>query len=196
MDSHSHRTSFSTRSVVFACTIALVFLIYLWSTSRQSKDPFVYKAVAVLSGNSAVTGTVVFEQASKSAPVSVTGNLKALDPSSSRGFHIHQFGDVTNGCTSPGSHFNPFNKHHGAPTASERHVGDLGNIQSNASGTANFTLKDKLISLNGPLSIIGRTVVVHAGTDDLGLGGNDESLKTGNAGARAACGVIGISEFR
>ncbi|KAI9464921.1 superoxide dismutase [Lactarius psammicola] len=192
----SRRTSQPARSVVIAGILAVAFVIYLWATYTSSQEPFVYRAIAVLSGDSSVTGTVVFEQVSKSSPVIITGDLRSLDPLASRGFHIHQLGDITNGCMSTGPHFNPFGKSHGAPTASERHVGDLGNIQSDEIGAARFTLTDKLISLNGPRSILGRAVVVHAGTDNLGLGGNEESLKTGNAGARAACGIIGISEFR
>lgn len=133
--------------------------------------------------------------------------------------HIHTFGDNTNGCTSAGPHckcspvqstpppqrtltpntsffppVNPHNKTHGAPSDSERHVGDLGNFKTDAQGNANGSVSDKFIKLIGPESVLGRTVVVHAGTDDLGQGGNEESKKTGNAGARPACGVIGISQ--
>ena len=41
------------------------------------------------------------------------------------------------------------------------------------------------------MSVVGRSVVIHADEDDLGLGGQSDSLTTGHAGARLACGVIG-----
>lgn len=96
-------------------------------------------------------------------------------------------------CTSAGPHFNPFGKTHGAPTDEVRHVGDLGNISTDAHGVAKGSTTDSQIKLFGENSIIGRTVVVHDGTDDLGKGGHPDSLKTGNAGGRPACGVIGFA---
>lgn len=110
------------------------------------------------------------------------------------GFHVHEFGDNTNGCISAGAHFNPLNHEHGAPSDSNRHVGDLGNVVAGDNGVAKINISDKLISLEGEYSIIGRTVVVHADPDDLGKGGHELSKTTGNAGARLACGVIGITK--
>lgn len=152
-----------------------------------------FSIVAVLRGDAGVSGIVQFEQTSESDPTTVSWEITGCDANAQRGFHIHEFGDNTNGCTSAGPHFNPFKKTHGAPEDENRHVGDLGNIPTNADGVAKGSKTDNLVKLIGPTSILGRTVVVHAGQDDLGKGGNDESLKTGNAGPRPACGVIGIS---
>ncbi|OOQ85676.1 Superoxide dismutase [Cu-Zn] [Penicillium brasilianum] len=149
--------------------------------------------VAVIRGDSKVSGTVTFEQADESAPTTISWNITGHDANAERGFHVHQFGDNTNGCTSAGPHFNPFGKTHGAPEDEERHVGDLGNFKTDAQGNAVGSKQDKLVKLIGAESVLGRTLVVHAGTDDLGKGGNEESKKTGNAGPRPACGVIGIA---
>ena len=73
-------------------------------------------------------------------------------------------------------------------------MGDLGNFKTDGQGNANGSVQDNQVKLIGQQSVIGRTVVVHAGTDDLGKGGNEESKKTGNAGGRPACGVIGIAQ--
>ncbi|EON65615.1 superoxide dismutase [Coniosporium apollinis CBS 100218] len=151
------------------------------------------KAVAVLRGDSNVKGTVTFEQESESSPTKISWNITGHDASAERGMHVHAFGDNTNGCTSAGPHYNPHGKTHGAPSDDERHVGDLGNFKTDEQGNAQGTHEDKLIKLIGQESVIGRTIVVHAGTDDLGKGDTEESKKTGNAGARPACGVIGIS---
>lgn len=83
-------------------------------------------------------------------------------------------------------------RHHGAPEDFQRHVGDLGNIVGNANGEANVIISDSSISLSGEGNVIGRGVIVHQNIDDLGRGGHPDSLTTGNAGARIACGVIGI----
>ncbi|KAI0822215.1 superoxide dismutase [Trametes gibbosa] len=199
MDLNPTRQSRQPRFAITASfTLIVVFLIWLLLPRHSTLDdeilppPIISKAVTVLKGEE-VSGTVTFTQLYPTAPVTVSGEIKNLDPSAKRGFHIHASGDLSNGCASAGPHFNPFSRTHGAPTDKNRHAGDLGNIETDSKGVASFLFEDSFISLNGPLSIVGRAVVVHAGTDDLGKGGDEESLKTGNAGARAACGVIGIA---
>jgi len=141
-----------------------------------------------------VNGVVRFTQEGD-GPVSVTGEISGL-AAGQHGFHVHQFGDNTDGCTSAGPHYNPDGATHGAPTDAkgERHAGDLGNVVAGEDGVAKFDLKDSLISLKGDRCIVGRTMVIHADVDDLGKGGHELSKTTGNAGGRLACGVIGLSK--
>lgn len=145
-------------------------------------------AIVVLSpteGND-VHGTVNFTAVE--GGVKIVADVTGLTPGK-HGFHIHQFGDCSmlNG-KSAGGHFNPEGTKHGAPDAAERHVGDLGNLTADDKGVAHLEMTDKMISFSGKHSIIGRGVIVHAGADDL------TSQPTGAAGARVACGTIGIAK--
>ncbi len=146
------------------------------------------KAIAVLSptANSKVMGTVTFTQSGDE--VKVVADITGLTPGK-HGFHIHEFGD----CSSPdgksaGGHFNPEHHDHGAPTATDRHEGDLGNIEADASGKAHLELTDKVLKFSGADSIIGHAVIVHEKADDL------KTQPTGDAGGRVACGVIGVAK--
>lgn len=148
----------------------------------------VLEAVAVLhpSNNSGVTGQVVFTKVGDAVQVVVS--VSGLTPGD-HGFHIHEFGDCSaDDGTSAGGHYNPENMQHAGPTDDTRHVGDLGNITADENGVANKMYIDSGIALNGEHSIIGRGVIVHADKDDL------TSQPTGAAGARVACGTIGISK--
>ncbi|OQV24730.1 putative Superoxide dismutase (Cu-Zn) 1 [Hypsibius exemplaris] len=154
------------------------------------------KAVVVLSSQFGITGVFNLSQSGVDQPVEITGRVNGLRPGD-HGIHIHSLGDVSKSCESAGSHFNPEGVSHGSPddVHSPPHAGDLGNIYAGDYGPAVFILSTPLISLYppAPTLVIGRTLVIHEKPDDLGRGGDQQSRETGNAGARIACGIIGVS---
>uniref|UniRef100_A0A8C2E8C3 Copper chaperone for superoxide dismutase n=1 Tax=Cyprinus carpio TaxID=7962 RepID=A0A8C2E8C3_CYPCA len=145
-------------------------------------------AVAMISGAGLVQGVVRFLQLSQDRCL-IDGTIDGLTPGA-HGLHVHELGDLTQDCMSCGDHFNPFRKQHGAPQDSERHVGDLGNITAAPDGRASFRLEDSQIKV---WDVIGRSLVVDSGEDDLGRGKHPLSKITGNSGERLACGVIARS---
>jgi Cu-Zn family superoxide dismutase len=130
---------------------------------------------------SEVTGMLTFTKSG--TDVQVVGDITGLKPGK-HGFHLHDKGDCSAAdAASAGPHFNPGQHKHGGPTTTERHEGDLGNIEADAAGKAHIDWKGKM-SLSGADSIIGKSVVVHEKEDDL------KTDPSGNSGARQACGVI------
>ncbi|ALC40544.1 CCS, partial [Drosophila busckii] len=139
-----------------------------------------------------VQGAVRFTTiAAEQAGVVVDGVVDGLEPGL-HGFHIHESGDVSKGCESVGDHYNPRNSPHGSPQAgaSQRHAGDLGNIRADETGRATFRFIDAGLDI---WDIIGRSVVITSNADDMGEGGNAQSLIDGNSGDRIACGIIARS---
>ena len=146
------------------------------------------QAIAVLhptKGNS-VAGVVRFEAVENG--VKVVADLVGLSKGK-HGFHIHEYGDCSSDDgSSAGGHFNPAGMPHSMPSSEQRHAGDMGNIEADDSGNAHLEYIDHTMMLSGPSSIIGRGVIVHEKEDDL------KTQPTGNAGARLACGVIGVAK--
>lgn len=138
-----------------------------------------------------VLGTLSFEETGYGS-VKLTGELNGLTPGL-HAFNINELGDLVQGCQNARRHYNPTCSLHGGISSTERHVGDLGNIEADYNGRSVIDIEDKTIQLTGQYSILGRAVMVFASADDMGLGGDKESLITGNSGAPVGCGVVGIA---
>lgn len=114
----------------------------------------------------------------------VSASLRGLEAYKTHGFHIHQKGECKGDFTSAGGHFNPTGHSHGAP-GEDAHAGDLGNVTSDSKGMVQYSYLSKQLEVNeGKHGVIGRSVILHQGKDDL------KSQPSGDAGARLACGPI------
>lgn len=142
-----------------------------------------------------VKGTVRFTEDVRNDEVIIDLDLIGLKKNAKQGFHVHECGDMSEQCESMCAHFNPLGKDHGGKDTKHRHVGDLGNIETDANGHAKYRMRDDLIKLRGTkFNIVGRGLIVHADEDDCGLTDHPLSKTTGNSGKRLACAVIGYAK--
>ncbi|MHC4923660.1 MAG: superoxide dismutase family protein [Planctomycetota bacterium] len=148
-------------------------------------------AVAVLDAKSGskLTGRAVFTRMEGNW-VHVRVEIENVKPGI-HAVHIHENGD----CSSPdgksaGGHWNPTGKKHGkwGQPDGEFHLGDLGNIQVGKDGRGVLELSTDLWRIGGVenINIVGRSIIVHAGADDM------KSQPSGAAGARIGAGKIVI----
>jgi len=181
-----------------------------------------------------IRGTVEIRQHDENSMAYYKVRLEGLRPKTLHGFHVHanpitSWKDLEKSCASCGGHFNPEGKEHGSvlnELPGERHAGDLiNNIRADGHGRVRVEFWDDKATLipsdDRPYTVIGKSLVIHEGTDDLGRQGDSsclpyidsqniinygsredevafyldpkkraESLRTGNAGARLACGNI------
>ena len=134
-----------------------------------------------------IEGVVIFTQ--KEDCVQIKVDVKGLKHNHLHGFHIHESGDLREGCKSCCSHYNPENTDHGG--LDNGHAGDLGNIKTDEHGVCKMSFKTSKFLVD---NILGRSIIIHEDEDDLGLGGFEDSTTTGHSGARIACALIGISK--
>ena len=127
--------------------------------------------------------------------MTVQYDLKNLSENGKHGFHIHTYGDLSDGCASMGGHFNPYGMKHGGRDSLIRHLGDFGNVESDADGISTGSFKEWVSTLYGVNSIIGRGCMIHGGEDDLGLKGDAGSIGFGNSGSRMGCGVVAFRKL-
>lgn len=127
-------------------------------------------------------GTAKFTQ--KGSNVVMDLNAYKLTPGV-HAVHIHEKGDCSSAdASSAGGHWNPTTENHGKWGMGEHHMGDIGNLIADNSGTGRILFKtDKwCMGCSDPnKNIYGKSIIIHEKRDDF------NTQPTGNAGGRVGC---------
>lgn len=188
----------SIRVVGAAAALAAVALItgIGAAIATGGDDRSAKRAIAVLKDASGQqVGLAVLRE--RHGEVSVNADVWGL-PSGFHGFHVHAVGQCAPPFTSAGGHFNPAGAGHGD------HAGDLPSLLVQDDGTGELRFTTDRFSLADLSDLDGSALIVHANRDNYAnipadryhshatntFGPDEVTLATGDAGARAACGVV------
>jgi Cu-Zn family superoxide dismutase len=186
----------SIRTVVIATALAVALTAGIGAAlAAGGDDRSTRRAVAVLRDASGqIVGGAVFKE--RHGEVSVSAAVRGLAPEF-HGFHVHAVGQCTPPFTSAGGHFNPGGAAHG------EHAGDLPSLLVNEDGRGELRFTTDRFSIGDLFDADGSALIVHAGRDNFAniptryhshtydtFGPDTDTLATGDAGARAACGVV------
>ena len=182
------RGAWKLAAIAAIASVALATGISVALATRGDDDRFGRRAFAVLKDASGQkVGVVAFKESRGTVDVSAT--VWEVAPGF-HGLHVHTVGECVPPFTSAGGHYNPTGASHGD------HAGDMPSLLVNADGTAELEFETDRFSVSELFDADGSAVIVHAGRDNFAniparYGGPDsETLDTGDAGSRAACGVV------
>jgi Cu-Zn family superoxide dismutase len=186
----------SIRAVAAVAILALGALVTGIGAALATGDdkPSARRATAVLHDAAGQrVGLAVLKE--RHGKVVVSASVWGLPPEF-HGFHVHSVGVCVPPYTTAGGHLNPDGVPHGA------HAGDLPSLLVTRDGAAQLQFTTDRFTISDLFDMDGSALIVHAGRDNYGNipnrytnptgapGPDADTLATGDAGARTACGVI------
>jgi superoxide dismutase, Cu-Zn family len=177
---------------MFVKLLCASILVSLAAGCSMSTEPASQATAELKDKDGKAVGVATFRESS--GGVTVDLNVKGLTPGL-HAVHVHAVGKCeAPAFTSAGGHFNPAQKKHGYKSPEGAHAGDLPNMLVAKDGTGRFeAFTDGITLKSGATSVFdkdGSALVIHAGVDDYATD------PTGNAGDRAACGIITMAQSR
>ena len=180
-------SKFSSRNFA-AVVLAASMLSYSCSSLKGGAKKEAKASIASTKASVPGSGSISFVQ--KGSEVQMKLNISFPSKANkSVAVHIHEHGDCGNEGNAAHGHWNPTKSKHGKWGGAEYHLGDIGNVQLDASGKGSLEIKtDKWsVGTGADNDVAGKGLIVHDGVDDY------VTQPTGNAGSRIGCGVIELA---